>query len=1528
MSNTYIKKYDVGQIKLDLPYANYIHELPLLSFGDVQHTINLSLVYNRKNNAENAFNIANGFKLNLQKRLIIDGETISYQDENGKIIALTQYGDVYTFQDDSQRILRRIEQVPSIILPPNPGSGIIEVQPVALYDYEVEYPDFSKENYDPWGRIIAVYDKYGNNPFLTYNYNASGQLISIVYRGTKTISFDYVSDRLKSITYGESCTREFNYNDNGTLSTLEDYSGVEYKFTVSATDFLVQATDANDDNAPVINSVSARISSNDKTITVSDNHGNSAVYKFHNSIGSSTLNQMVDIIDTNGVQTRAQFEGKKIMYSYEVKNGEPQFGSESANGKFLGSVSLYNTQGASENNKASGMQHLNDGVSMSYSENNGKWNTDVTTYADEVGYYTISGWVKSNSNNISGTSFTVARSQSDHITSFYVGFPKTNQWVYFSQIINALPTELYVFSNDNNGITMRDFRVTFQEAGALADEGASHIVLSEAVLFRGSNEISFKDIDFYYSVNNNTAIEGVTISDIMRYKLRKKKYGVCNEIYYNNGKNVITGTTDLKVFYNNNYVSISDFDLGIKVYFNDKVSLTRINVDEANPSSNIVKTQTVGDDMVSTETLNSKLDNKETTSAGVKVSYQYDYDTEEYQSTGRGLIFKQTTMPITDADDKNTIVKQYNYDAGLTKLISTVDEFGNITSYTTDDTWGVVTAVTLPDGSVITDTYDDDRSVLMKKAFDNNETRKNVFGYIDGRVISITGGALSYGFGYNTDNGELASVSKNGAGVEHHAYTENIDESTLEKTGETTVVSKYPTESGALHTETKLFDKYGRLKSVDGVLSNVYDLNPYFFYLEDNLIHKTMEDYDRTEDGELTHSFPSADGKDALLSEVTDSLANDTTKYGYDNGKLTAAVTYNNSDSVLRQETFVYDDIGRVTKDRYIYEIMNPQTTEHEIGYATAVDSPTPDNRISSYTYKLNGNVKAQTANEYDDYKRIKQKTYTVGGKVFTKGIEYTKTRATSVEDKCVNTTIANTAYGYDEMGRINSINNGNPITYKYDAYGQLVRENNKILDKSFQYVYNNIGNIESVKTYAYTSNDTELSGTPIKTETFTYSADKLTAVNGSSLTYNSNGGVSSYDGYSYTWTRGKLANISKGKPKTGMYNYVFHYNALGQRIDRGFSRWAGTSGITSIQTGEVTYSTKQYRYDQSGRLIAELINETRYGEGEVSKSLKYLYDESGIIGVQYTNGANTNTYYYLRNLQGDVIGIYNTSGAKVVGYTYDAWGNCTIDSSTTNYELAHDNPIRYRGYYYDEDTNLYYLNARYYYPEWRRFISPDDTAYIDPETPNGLNLYCYCNNDPINYCDPSGHAWETILDILSIGWSIYDLFKNPSLENVGWLALDIGFAIVPFLTGSNLIKAASKLDEVAYVGKGVNRLDDLYDTIVLGNDMNRVMDRAWDIGATFYGGYGPLNALGALHDFNSATDAMKYAGTLDNVRFIIDKFNDGYKFVHVGSDGRGFFRMMKSAYGTELKVLYRLKYGNKLHKLWWIANAGRRIVW
>ena len=104
-----------------------------------------------------------------------------------------------------------------------------------------------------------------------------------------------------------------------------------------------------------------------------------------------------------------------------------------------------------------------------------------------------------------------------------------------------------------------------------------------------------------------------------------------------------------------------------------------------------------------------------------------------------------------------------------------------------------------------------------------------------------------------------------------------------------------------------------------------------------------------------------------------------------------------------------------------------------------------------------------------------------------------------------------------------------------------------------------------------------------------------------------------------------------------------------------------------------------------------------------------------------------------------------------VAKYLYDAWGNCTISGETTNTAVANANPIRYRGYYYDEDTGLYYCNARYYSPKWRRFISPDDTAYLDPESVNGLNLYCYCNNDPVNYKDPTGKLLISSLFIAAV---------------------------------------------------------------------------------------------------------------------------------------------------------------------------------
>ena len=106
-----------------------------------------------------------------------------------------------------------------------------------------------------------------------------------------------------------------------------------------------------------------------------------------------------------------------------------------------------------------------------------------------------------------------------------------------------------------------------------------------------------------------------------------------------------------------------------------------------------------------------------------------------------------------------------------------------------------------------------------------------------------------------------------------------------------------------------------------------------------------------------------------------------------------------------------------------------------------------------------------------------------------------------------------------------------------------------------------------------------------------------------------------------------------------------------------------------------------------------------------------------------------------------------DSSGNVVVKYIYDAWGNHAVVNASGEdigdaTHIGNRNPIRYRGYYYDTETGLYYLKTRYYDPEVGRFITIDDISYLDPDTVNGLNLYAYCGNNPVMRVDPNGNKW------------------------------------------------------------------------------------------------------------------------------------------------------------------------------------------
>ena len=136
----------------------------------------------------------------------------------------------------------------------------------------------------------------------------------------------------------------------------------------------------------------------------------------------------------------------------------------------------------------------------------------------------------------------------------------------------------------------------------------------------------------------------------------------------------------------------------------------------------------------------------------------------------------------------------------------------------------------------------------------------------------------------------------------------------------------------------------------------------------------------------------------------------------------------------------------------------------------------------------------------------------------------------------------------------------------------------------------------------------------------------------------------------------------------------------------------------------------------------------------------------------------------------GDVTHIYNMSGKLCAKYVYDAWGNHQIETNENN--IATINPIRYRGYYYDTETELYYLQTRYYDPETGRFISQDDISYLAPENLTGLNLYAYCHNNPVNYADPSGHApewWQWAL--FGIGVALVAVAAGMAIIGTGGVA-------------------------------------------------------------------------------------------------------------------------------------------------------------
>ena len=449
--------------------------------------------------------------------------------------------------------------------------------------------------------------------------------------------------------------------------------------------------------------------------------------------------------------------------------------------------------------------------------------------------------------------------------------------------------------------------------------------------------------------------------------------------------------------------------------------------------------------------------------------------------------------------------------------------------------------------------------------------------------------------------------------------------------------------------------------------------------------------------------------------------------------------------------TYQKDSKGKTVRTTYRFSETNAAT--YDFAYEDSFDGT-----LKSITY--NNSIEQSFAHDKLGRQTESRLTNSCGSTVYAKRAGYLKhgnhtTNLISDLKHNVLGAVSHEKYRYDAEGNISAIYEDGKLKarFTYDNLNRLIREDNKDLGITTVFAYDNGGNLLRQREYAFTVDSVENLD---ETNTFVYCygnenrPDQLTSFNGQTISYDANGCPTSYFGNACTF--------EYGTRMTKFGSNTFSYDADGLRS---------------------TKNNVAYTY-----IDGKLIRQTGGAAGKID----FIYGASGVIGFKY----NEAYYFYRRNLMGDVTHIYNENGTLVAQYVYDAWGNHQINTDVNG--IGTLNPIRYRGYYYDTETGLYYLRARYYDPETGRFISQDDVSYLAPTHLSGLNLYAYCNDNPVMGYDPNGcFEWKTLF-----GYAM--AFGLAAIAVVGIVASG-GALLIPVLVGAGVGLA------VNVIGQGVGNL-------------------------------------------------------------------------------------------------------------------------
>lgn len=817
---------------------------------------------------------------------------------------------------------------------------------------------------------------------------------------------------------------------------------------------------------------------------------------------------------------------------------------------------------------------------------------------------------------------------------------------------------------------------------------------------------------------------------------------------------------------------------------------------------------------------------------------------------------------ISQPHDENNVDTHYSFDIANYKMVLT-DAEENETVYRMDENY-VVTAITDPLGYTSSLQFDENYNVIKEIDGEGNSTsytydeKGNVLTSTDGEknVTTYTYNAYSqpltitdakgttvneyntYGdlisttnaedekteYGYD-EYGNLTSTTLPDGTVEEYGYDDDknyqttttdplgrITKSVKDKYGNTTSITTplLRTTHYLYNLQNQLekvtdaknqvtsygYDKNGNLTSITNALGNTIKMT----YTDGNQLKTQTEPM-----GETTNIEYDSNGNQSVVQNPS----GDSIQYSYDNNNQLTNVSINN----YKKWTYTYDGNGNVetvtndvTNDVKVFEYdNNDNVTKETISGRIIQYGYDNTNELASIAVQSNGKTFSQLY-QTDSVGRL---THLKRGGASQVSMVYTKTGLVE-QLRYVNGVHSN--YEYDNAQQLQDMNvtKGTTIlleeSFAYDSDSNLTNVTSSMGDKSYK--YDEINQLVSqtlpnnvTETYEYDAvgNRTKKTVTANGESTvfeYGYNANnQLVNANGHSYTYDENGNRTSDDKYEYVYN--KFDQLTEIKTLAGKSVATYAYDEEGRRISKT------VDGVTT-----------NYHYDQGINVLFETDS-----QGNITK--EYSYDQSGF---PLTMTYNNKIYYYILNGQKDVIGLTDSTGAFVAQYEYDAWGNILSQSG----DLASINPLRCKGYHYDEESQLYYLQARYYDSVNGVFLALDPVLgdITDPGTMNGYN---YANNNPVMNIDPNGQnkaRWNFAFKygfkkFLAqwVGWSLAEKIANNlysfALGSIGFSKLvkaekkslrSLAYTITKASGTKGLIKSA-KREMVKYLGKRALRM-------------------------------------------------------------------------------------------------------------------------